>query len=285
MLSYQHAYHAGNRADVHKHLALTMLMRRLQRKDAPLCYVDGHAGRGVYDLDSAEARKTAEADRGILRLAGAAGSSGAVSDYLELVAAFARPGGRGRYPGSAALAQALLREQDRAVLLELHPREVEALERCVGRDRRVSVHARDCFEGLPALLPPKIKRGLVLIDPSYEVKTEYDAMAVLLRRLLERWSNGVYLLWYPLLSEGRHRRLLDSLAGGVLPTTLVSEYRFAREGVGLQGSGLVVVNTPWQFDGELAQAMTEVVSVLSPGGTGRYASRFIGASVDAGGAT
>lgn len=283
MLSYQHAYHAGNRADVHKHIALTMLIRRLQRKDAPLCYVDSHAGRGVYDLESPEARKTAEADRGILRLAAAPRPSGAVNDYLKLVAAFERPGSRGRYPGSAALAQALLREQDRAVLLELHPQEVEALRRSVGRDRRVSVHARDCFEGLPALLPAKIRRGLVLIDPSYEVKTEYDDIAALFRRLFERWSSGVYLLWYPLLSEGRHLRLLEALTKAAPPTTLISEYRFARANAGLHGSGLVVVNTPWQFDGELARAMKQVVNVLSPDGAGRYDCRFVGANVASGG--
>jgi len=282
MLSYQHAYHAGNRADVHKHVALTMLIRRLQLKDGPLCYVDSHAGRGVYDLESPEARKTAEADRGILRLAEAASPSGAVGDYLKLVAAFGRPGSR-RYPGSAALAQALLREQDRAVLLELHPQEVEALRQAVGRDRRVSVHARDCFEGLPALLPPKIKRGLVLIDPSYEVKTEFDDIAALLRKLLERWSSGVYLLWYPLLSDGRHLRLLEALAGETPSKTLISEYHFGSANVGLQGSGLVVVNTPWQFADELARAMNDVVDVLSPDNAGRYEHRLAGATVDRGG--
>ncbi|HSG64510.1 MAG TPA: 23S rRNA (adenine(2030)-N(6))-methyltransferase RlmJ [Gammaproteobacteria bacterium] len=275
MLSYQHAYHAGNLADVHKHIALTMLVRRLQLKDDPLCYVDSHAGRGVYDLDSAEARKTAEADCGILRLTAGAGAPDAVRDYLSLVAGFNAPGSRRRYPGSAALAQVLLRERDRAILLELHPQELAALRQSVGGDRRVSVHARDCFEGLPALLPPKIRRGLVLIDPSYELKRDYDAIAVLLGKALERWASGVYLLWYPLLPGARHRRLLGALEAAAWPKMLISEYRYSSAGAGLGGSGLVIVNAPWQFDDELADAMEHVVRALDPGG-GRHERRWLG---------
>lgn len=287
MLSYQHAYHAGSRADVHKHIALVLLLRRLQRKDASLCYVDSQAGRGVYDLESEAARKTREAEAGILRLAGydrvagaprhrdsAAGDVPAgVRDYLDLVAAFNAPGSLRYYPGSLALARALLREHDRAALLELHPRELAALRKSVRGDGRVGVHARDCYEGLPALLPPAVRRGLVLLDPSYEVKSEFGDIANLLARALGRWAGGVYLLWYPLLPEARHELLLGRLAEMAPTRTLISEYRFSAAPVGLLGSGLVIVNTPWQLDRSLADAMRYVAAVLDPDGAGRHEQR------------
>ena len=281
MLSYQHAYHAGNAADVHKHLALVMLLGRLRQKEAPFCFVDSHAGRGIYDLKSAEAEKTGEAAQGIQKLLGAQKAPAPVREYLDLVAATfdprarAEPSGGARrqdlsatglrwYPGSAALARALLREQDRAILLELHPQEQVALRTTLGRDRRIAIHDRDCFEGLPALLPPPIRRGLALIDPSYEEKDEYLRIAALLSQALPRWPNGIFLLWYPLLADERHRALERALAELALPKTVVSEFRFSTTAVGLQGSALVIVNAPWQFADEFAAAMDPVCSALSP---------------------
>lgn len=275
MLSYQHAFHAGNAADVHKHLALVMLLRRLGRKDTPLCYVDSHAGRGVYDLEGGQAQKTGEAGTGILRLAGARSEPEPepVRDYLDLVAGFNEPSHLRYYPGSASLAQALLRAGDRAILLERHPQELAALKRSIGRDGRVGMHARDCHEGLPALLPPPIRRGLVLIDPSYELEGEYEGIVSLLGKALARWANGVYLLWYPLLAEARHRGLLRKLQARCPPRTLISEYRFGARGLGLEGSGLAVVNAPWRFDAELADAMRHVVAALD--GSGAYEQRWL----------
>jgi len=313
MLSYQHAYHAGNRADVHKHIALVLLLRRLQRKDAALCYLDSHAGRGVYDLESQEARRTREAEDGILRLARAerpakagvlpaaaalpakADSPDAATElpakadgpdaadpptgvraYLDLIASF-NPSGRLRYyPGSAALARALLRAQDRAILFELHPQERAALKTAVAGDPRVSVHARDSYEGLPALLPPPIRRGLVLIDPSYEVKREYESVVDLIEKSLACWATGIYLLWYPLLHEARHGALLARLAAIDPPNALISEYRFSHAAAGLQGSGIVIVNTPWQLDESLAEAMRHIAAALRSAGNGRYEQRWIG---------
>jgi 23S rRNA (adenine2030-N6)-methyltransferase len=293
VLSYQHAYHAGNAADCHKHLALVLLLRRLQQKVAPICYSDSHAGRGVYDLEGAEARKTNDAAGGILRLAAGSGTPDssaaaasaavaapaasaahpppAVRDFIDLVHSHNKQGKLRYYPGSAVLAQALLREQDRAILLELHPQEHDALEIAIGRDRRVSIHARDCFEGLPALLPPPIRRGLVLIDPSYEVKDDYEGSVRLLGRALQRFGTGVYLLWYPLLPDARESRLLRELEILNPPKTLISEFRFSNAAaVGLQGSGLAIVNTPWQFDQALAAAMEHVAGALVAGGEGGH---------------
>lgn len=267
MLSYQHSYHAGNPADVHKHIALVLALRQLALKGKPCCFVDCHAGRGVYDLAGEAAQKTNEAAPGILKLAAAfpdaARSHPAIADYLGLVRARNRGGALRFYPGSAALALDVLRADDRAILLELHPAEHAALARAVGADRRASLHARDCYEGLPGLLPPPIRRGLVLLDPSYERKDEFDTIVALLARALERWATGIHLLWYPILPEGRHRRLLAAVEAMAPPKTVVSEFRFGTAAPGLKGSGLVVVNTPWQLDTTLDDAMRVVAGAIT----------------------
>jgi 23S rRNA (adenine2030-N6)-methyltransferase len=265
MLSYQHAYHAGNPADVHKHLALVMLLRRLQHKAKPFTFIDTHAGRGLYDLESAQARKTREAETGVLRLALTDDAPGPVRDYLSLLAARNRQGSIRFYPGSAAIAHAMLRDVDRAILFELHPQEAAALRQFIASDPRFGLHVRDCYEALPALVPPPIRRGLVLIDPSYEMKAEYGDIVGLLGRALRRWANGIYLLWYPLLPDARDRLLLRQIDGLAAPKTLVSEYTFSTRSDGMRGSGLVIVNSPWQFDEELDTAMQYIIDVLGSG--------------------
>jgi len=275
MLSYQHSYHAGNFADVHKHIGLVLLLRCLQQKVAPLCYVDCHAGRGIYDLQGEQARKSREADAGILRLASAEGSTDAVRDYLDLVLTFNRNAALHCYPGSAALAQAVLRPQDRAILLELHPQEYPALRQFIGTDTRLSLHARDCYEGLPALLPPTIKRGLVLIDPSYEVKSEFEDIVSLLGKALGRWPNAVYLLWYPLLAAARHEVLLSKLGDRAPAKMLKSELRINANAKGLRGSGLIIINTPWQFEPKLDSALEFVLGTLQPPGFGSHVLRWL----------
>jgi len=265
MLSYQHAYHAGNAADVHKHLALVMVLRHLAQKDKPFALIDTHAGRGLYDLESAEARKTHEAESGIRRLSLRDDVPDAVRAYLTLVSACNPQAPFRFYPGSAAIARALLRDGDRAILLELHPQEAAALRQLVASDPRCSVHVRDCYEALPALLPPPIRRGLVLIDPSYEVKAEFEDIVELLGQALHRWANGIYLLWYPLLPAARDRLLRRRIERLAPPKTLISEYVFAAGSDGLQGSGLVIVNAPWQFDKAIASTMQYIVAALGRG--------------------
>jgi 23S rRNA (adenine2030-N6)-methyltransferase len=245
MLSYQHAYHAGNAADVHKHVALVMVLRHLAAKEKPFSFIDTHAGRGLYDLESPEAHRTREAEGGVLRLAAAEGLAEPVRDYLTIVAGHNRRGAIRFYPGSAAIAR--------------------ALRQFVASDPRFSLHVRDCYEALPGLLPPTIRRGLVLIDPSYEVKSEYEDIVRLLDRALRRWANGIYLLWYPLLPGRRDRLLLRQLAKLAPPKVLVSEYSFSASSDRLQGSGLIVVNPPWQFENELTAAMQSVVDALGIG--------------------
>lgn len=250
MLSYQHTYHAGNLADVHKHWLLCLLLQRLQRKETPLCCIDTHAGHGRYRLDAEHAQRTGEYREGIARLWDADPAPGTgLAAYLSLVRSH-NPDGRLRhYPGSPSIMADLLREQDRLVLLEMHPQAFQDVQHLAERGR-IAVHCRDAFEGLPALVPPPERRGLVLIDPSYERKDEFATIPALLETAWKKWPQGVYALWYPVLQEGRHRRLRNLLARLPASAVLVSECRRPAE-TGLQGSGMVIINPPWQLDQDM----------------------------------
>ncbi len=264
MLSYQHTYHAGNAADVHKHLALVCLLQHLRQKESPFTYIDTHAGRGLYDLQSEEALKTGEAQSGIHLLLETMPGDKCLQTYRDAIMAFNSPDSVIRfYPGSAALAQHFMREQDRAILMEAHPQEIAALRVNLGRDKRFALHQRDAYEGLPALVPPAIKRGLVLIDPSYEEKQEYERLAGLLQKACRRWSNAVYMLWYPLLREARHEHLLRRLGAAGYSKTLHSEFVLDPEGDGMFGSGLFILNPPWLFGEQFSAAMAEVQKRLA----------------------
>jgi 23S rRNA (adenine2030-N6)-methyltransferase len=256
MLSYQHAYHAGGPADLHKHIVLAELLARMTRKRRPLTYAETHAGRGLYDLASPEARKTGEAAEGIARIA--------PDPATPFGAALARVRARhaaSAYPGSPLLARELLRPGDRLILMELHPAEHAALRRAIaGED--VSIHRRDGYEGLLALAPPAPRRGLVMVDPSYEVKTEYAEAGAFVRRLLARWPEAAVLVWYPLLPAGRQAELLAALAP--LPV-LRHEVGFAlKRGTGMTGSGMLLVNAPHGAEAAFTAALAQGAPVLRP---------------------
>lgn len=264
MLSYQHGFHAGNVADVHKHLALTLLLTELTRKETPLAYLDTHAGRGLYDLTTPQALKTAEHAAGIGRLWSAAPPAAPLAPYLSVVARF-NPDGRLRhYPGSPAIAAALLRPQDRALLCERHPAELAALRAQFRGDRRIAIHARDALEGLRALAPPRENRGLALIDPSYEVKSDYPQVAEALIEARKHWRAGVFALWYPLLAAARHTALLAALERSGQRKVLHAELRLAPHprGLGLHGSGLLIANPPWPFEAALSAAGEALAPLL-----------------------
>ena len=269
MLSYQHEYHAGNFADVHKHLCLRILIQSLLKKDKPFSYVDCHAGGGSYNLASAQARKTGEFAAGIGKLWRPAQSadSPALCAYLRAVAALNQDGVLRHYPGSPALARQWLRAQDKALLFELHPQSQRDLKKNFKGDARFSVHPRDCYEGLIALVPPPVRRGLVLLDPSYEVKDEYRRIAALVAGAHRRWANAIYAIWYPLLSASRHLELLAALERGGLGNILLSELTVTEEveDGGMYGSGMAFVNPPWQTDEVLGVVMPPVAQVLAPG--------------------
>jgi len=257
MLSYQHDYHAGNHADVLKHSVLALVVRSLQRKDTPLRVLDVHAGSGIYDLRSAEARRNEESAGGIQRLLGARDRPAEVGDYVDAVQALNRAGeGAARelrlYPGSPQVARHLLRPQDHLELLELHPAALARLHRHFGRDSRVHIHDRNAFEGLPALVPPPEKRGVVLVDSAYEVKEDFPAIVELLKNCHRRWATGVYIIWYPLIRHPLAERFTAKIRATGIAGILHAELRVEAEGFnGMRGSGLCIVNAPFGLDQKL----------------------------------
>ena len=258
MLSYQHGYHAGGPADLHKHIVLAELLARLTVKPRGITYLETHAGRGTYDLAAPEALKTGEAARGIGRLAPDPGTP-----FGRALAAARAAGGAAAYPGSPFVARSLLREQDRMVLMELHPAEHAALREALAGDG-VAIHRRDGFEGALALAPFKPRRGLALVDPSYEVKEEYAAAAAFVRRLVARWPEAAVLVWYPLLPAGRHGALLEGLAP-LGPRVQEVAFDVAPER-GMTGSGMALVNGPHGAEGVFRAVVEQAKGVLVPTG-------------------
>ena len=250
MLSYQHAYHAGNLADLHKHALLAAALDYLTRKDKPLTYMETHAGRGLYHLNSAESARTGEAAAGIRR-ALAEGWLPPDHPLLAALAATRTQHGADAYPGSPLIAAHFLRPGDRAHLAELHPAEHEALSRIVTGAR---IYKQDGFAMARALCPPEPRRGMLLIDPSYEVKGDYAALPGFIAGIARKWNVGVIALWYPLLADARHRPMTNALAEAH-PGALTSEVRFppAREGHGMVGSGMFILNPPFGLDDEASR--------------------------------
>ena len=249
MLSYQHLYHAGNLADVHKHAALAWVLDYLTQKDKPLSYIETHAGRGVYDLDAEEAVKTGEAAAGIAVVEAAFPPD---HPYRQRLAEAQAAYGARAYPGSPLIAALGLRETDSLHLAELHPQEVAHL-RAVAKDWGAQVYQRDGFELALAITPPTPRRGLMLIDPSYEVKADYEAIPRHMAAIHRKWNVGILILWYPILRGGAQGPMARALEAA-FPDGLRHEVRFppAREGHRMEGSGLFIVNEPFGLEGELA---------------------------------
>ncbi|MFN3713161.1 MAG: 23S rRNA (adenine(2030)-N(6))-methyltransferase RlmJ [Alcanivoracaceae bacterium] len=266
MLSYLHGFHAGNFADVHKHLVLALVLDYLLKKDTPLAVVDVYAGAGFYDLADARASKTGEAEQGIRALPDKAWPD-AAAPYREVVRRAAGHQWPPRlYPGSPQIAADLTRSKDRLVFNELHPREYEALKARFANDARVHVHHRDALEALVALVPPPEKRGLVLIDPSYEVKDEYRTVPEALARAEEKWPTGVFLLWYPLLAGGAHHPFVQQVERLTNGPLLQTELCVRPPGAGMYGSGMMVLNAPWTLTSSLESLRGWLAQLQQPGG-------------------
>lgn len=258
MLSYQHAYHAGGPADLHKHAALAALLASLTRKARPISYLESHAGRGLYDLSDDAAAKTGEALRGVALLAETD------HPYWTAIRAVRDAFGPAAYPGSPAVARALLRPEDQLHLMELHPAEHAALVAAMAGPG-VAIHRRDGREGLRALTPPNPRRGLALIDPSYEVKSEYADTADLALEVAARWPEGVVMVWYPILRESRHEALTGPVAAVAPPGLLRHEVAFADPPErGMVGSGLILLNAPFGAAELLAAAAQIGAPALAP---------------------
>ncbi len=263
MLSYQHAYHAGGPADLHKHSVLAAMLRLLTVKPRPIAYIESHAGRGMYDLSDPAALKTAESLRGIARL------TETDHPYWTAIRAARASNGPSAYPGSPAVARALLRPGDKLTLMELHPAEHAALAQAMAASDpagpAVAVHKRDGREGLRALTPPEPRRGLALIDPSYEVKGEYLDTAMLALETWGRWPEGVIMVWYPILPDKRHEALtgpVEAVAGAAL---LRDEVLFDEPPErGMIGSGLLLLNAPYGAAQAIHTAHRVCEGALSP---------------------
>ena len=250
MLSYQHSYHAGNLADVQKHALLAWVLDYLTQKDKPLSYIETHAGRGLYDLGADEAVKTGEAAAGVARIEAQFDPS---HPYRRRLAEVRARFGPMAYPGSPLIAALSLRDGDPMHLAELHPQEFRALSANLD-PWGAHIQARDGFEMALALCPPKPRRGLMLIDPSYEVKADYDRIPKILGQIARKWNVGIVMLWYPILTDTPHAVMLADLQS-TFPEGLRSEARFppARAGHRMAGSGLFIVNPPYGAADEAAR--------------------------------
>jgi 23S rRNA (adenine2030-N6)-methyltransferase len=245
-----------------KHALLVWLLRAMARKDKPFMVLDTHAGIGAYDLASEEAQRTGEAASGIFRLLG--DRDPALAEYLGVVEKL------GLYPGSPAIAAAHLRPGDRLVCCELHPDDAVALRRYFSRSAKVSVHGRDGYEALTALLPPPERRGLILIDPPYEAPDEFSTLVARLRAAHARFGGGVFAAWYPVKSRAPVRALHAALRESGLPDIVAAELRLREplDAARLNGCGLVVINPPFRFEAEVPPILTALLARLGDGEPG-----------------
>lgn len=267
-MNYRHAYHAGNFADVVKHVVLCLLVEHLKRKDKAFRVIDTHAGVGLYDLASPEARKTGEWRGGIGRLLQAdlpPPAAELLKPYLDAVRAVNEPGEFSRYPGSPMIVRHLLRRQDRLSAAELHPADAARLKALFDGDFQVRVMQLDGWLALGAHLPPKEKRGLVLVDPPFEADSEFERMVDGLRKAHRRWPGGVYALWYPIKDRGAvaafRRALADSGIAKILD--VVFEIRPPSPEPRLDGSGMIVVNPPFTLERDLAAVIPALQGLLA----------------------
>ena len=269
-MNYRHAFHAGNFADVFKHVILVGLLESLKAKQTPFCYIDTHAGAGRYDLHGEQARKTHEHEDGVTRLLGATRLSSHTHIYLNLIHALNASSAHelSVYPGSPLIASLLLRETDRAVLCELQADEAAKLKQLFAADARIGVHQRDGYAALAALLPPKERRGLVLIDPPFEAQEdEFRAIETAFAAAHARWPTGIYAIWYPIKLRQQTLPFLRWFTRHKIPRVLYAELLLHPDNSALRlnGCGMVIVNPPWKFDQQLKELLPMLRQHLAQG--------------------
>ncbi len=281
-MNYRHAYHAGNFADVVKHAALSRLVEYLKLKDKAFRVVDTHAGIGLYDLSSEEAQKTGEWLDGIGRLLEAKISPDAqalLAPYLEAVKSDNPEGSVEIYPGSPLIVRRLMRPQDRLSAIELHPQDFQRLKSLFAGDFQVRTIELDGWLALGAHLPPKEKRGLVLVDPPFEQEGEFDRLVDGLLRAHRRWPGGIYALWYPIKDRAAVSQFRAGLKASGIPKILdvAFEVRQPSRDERLDGSGLVVVNPPFVFEKEMRVLLPELKKALAEDSGARWSLEWIAA--------
>lgn len=279
-MNYRHLYHAGGLADVLKHAVLASIIVYLQKKDAAFRILDTHAGIGLYDLSAPEAQKTGEWRGGIGKVLGAdlpAPLAAFLAPYLDAVRALNPESGLSLYPGSPKLARMLMRKQDRLSAIELHPADFRTLSALFAGDHQVRVTALDGWLALGAHLPPKEKRGLIVVDPPFEKDGDYDRLADGLARATKLFPGGTYLLWHPVKASSPLKRLDDQLAALRRPRTLTVRMMVRgndhREGI--NGSGLVIVNPPFTLEADLGAALPALADLLATGPGARAEVRML----------
>ncbi|MDD2685167.1 MAG: 23S rRNA (adenine(2030)-N(6))-methyltransferase RlmJ [Gallionella sp.] len=274
MLSYRHAFHAGNHADVLKHFVELQLLHHLAQKEKPFWYIDTHAGAGCYELDSAYAAKNAEFESGIARLWDAADLPVALAEYVALIRQINPDGALRLYPGSPLVALQMLRGQDRMRLFELHPTDNEILQQNFsGEGARVLMQQTDGFGALKALLPPPPRRALVLIDPPYEEKQDYQHVPQALQEGLRRFANGTYAVWYPQLQRAEVAQMVQAMKQLPVKSWLhvaLTVQQPSADGFGMHGSGMFVLNPSWTLHGVLQMVMPVLVERLGQDVTANY---------------
>lgn len=257
MLSYRHAYHAGNYADVLKHLVLVQVLHYLTRKDKPLCYIDTHSGAGMYRLSSKEAVKTGEYQQGIAALWGCKKPPAAVAAYLDCIKQVNKTPELKVYPGACTIAAKILRPQDRLILSELHSNEARGLTKTFAGYHNVFCYTEDGFTKGLASVPPSERRGVMLVDPSYEIKTDYHRVVEHLQQCYRRFSTGVYLLWYPVADEFKTGLMLKALRRSGIKR--IHQFELGTDSdhsqPGMTGTGMIVVNPTFGLSEAVAECL------------------------------
>jgi 23S rRNA (adenine2030-N6)-methyltransferase len=272
MLSYRHSFHAGNFADVLKHIILIHSLDYLRKKDKPFCCIDTHAGPGKYELDSDYALKNREFDNGIAKLWRRNDLHECVARYVSLIKGFNGPDKLTRYPGSPLIAKQLLRDKDRLCLFELHNTEIKLLSAVAAKDKRINVFHADGLKASLKLLPPFERRGLVLIDPSYEIKSDYRQVVETLIAMHKRFAIGTYALWYPVVDRKRNQELEQAIQASGIRNVHLFELGIHADSkeLGMTASGMIVINPPWTLVAEMTQVLPWLADILGTDGGGLY---------------
>lgn len=275
-MNYRHIFHAGNFSEVVKHYALTMIIDYLRKKSAPFCYIDTHAGEGIYDLTSVEAEKTGEAADGVLRILEVKHHPECMNHYLQGLQPYLTAGKLHDYPGSPLWAYRMLRPQDSMILNEAHPEINRILKQNFSGKPQVAIHQRDAYEFLPAILPPAAARGLVLIDPPFEKIDENENIQIMIQKSLSRWGNGIYMIWYPITPQRdwNPRAVVSNCA---IKNYLIAELTITEEpeAKGLLGCRLLIINPPWKLAENLKILLSHLWKIFSIDHQGGFAIHLV----------
>ena len=276
-MNYRHIFHAGNFADVMKHCTLISLVQSFFHKDKPIFYLDTHAGCDIYDLEHPAAKKTGEYRQGIAKIYQQKNAPELINTYLAIVHGCnlidSKQDKIHYYPGSAKFVRSLLRPHDRMALVELSAKEYEQLQKHFYRNKQIAVHHQDGYQALNALVPPLERRGLVFIDPTYEQVNETELIVKALVKAITKWPEGVYALWYPIKNQFEKNLLLKTLKQSLIMQEILSvELTIypADAPIGLNGSGMVIINPPWQLEQKITEFLPWLWQQLSVTGQGGY---------------